>query len=90
MFFGYARMGASVVPVVALLAALAAERWIVPRLPRLAQRGTLLAALAGAALLGLEGARCWQQPRIFIDSQEVGPRDPFPPDVHRDQRIEVR
>jgi hypothetical protein len=90
LFFGYARTGATVVPVVALLAALAAARWIAPRFPGLAQRGALLAALAGAALLGVEGLRCWQQPRVLVDGREVGPRDPFPADVHRDQKVEVR
>jgi hypothetical protein len=90
LFFGYARMGATVVPVVALLGALALGRFLLPLLPRLKERGPLLAALLAAAVLSAEAARTWQRPRVRIDGLEVGARDPFPADVHRDQSIEVR
>ena len=91
LFFGYARQGAVVVPVVALLVALAAERWALPRLPRARERGARVAVVAAVALLAIaiEGARCWQSPRLRIDGREVGAHDPFPADVHRDQKIEV-
>jgi hypothetical protein len=91
LFFGYARMGATVVPVVALLGALATERLLLPLLPRLEQHGPLLAGLLAAAALSAEATRAWQRPRLRIDGLEVGAAgDPFAADVHRDQRIEVR
>jgi len=89
LFFGYARQGATAFPVVALLVALGAERWVLPRLTRYRERGALLALLGATVLLGAETARWWQRPRARIDGQEVGARDPFPGDVHRDQRIEI-
>jgi hypothetical protein len=88
LFFGYARLGASVVPVVALLCGLALERFAAPLAPRMG-RGPLLAALL-AAIVAAEGVRAWQGPRVRVDGLEVRVVDPFASDVHRDQRIDVR
>jgi hypothetical protein len=90
LFFGYARLGATVVPVVALLAALAVERWVLPRLRVAPGRGALVAIVAAVVLVGAEAARCWLGPRVRIDGREVSARDPVAADVYRDQRVEVR
>ena len=86
-FFGYARQGAVVIPVVALLAALALERWLPSRLPaRVPTRLTVLLLLLG---VGAETARFLSRPVVRIDGLSVGEVDPFPPDEHRDRRVEV-
>jgi hypothetical protein len=89
-FFGYVRQGAAVVPVVVVLAALAAERFLGPPgspLPGAWRRGIVAACLLAAAV---EAGRWLQQPGIVIDGQAVGAVDPVPADLHRDHRVEVR
>lgn len=87
-FFGYARQGAAVFPVVAVLVAVALDRWTRRRLP---DRAALLVLGAAAVVsLVLEAGRLAQHPEIRIDGQLVTTRDPFPPDLHRDQHVEVR
>jgi hypothetical protein len=81
-FFGYARQGAVVVPVVAVLAAIAVERWI----PARPSRWIAAALLAGVLL---EGARFASKPDVRIDGTVVGREDPFPPDEHEPHRVEV-
>jgi hypothetical protein len=91
LFFGYARQGATVIPVVALLAALAAGRWLVPRIPSLPPKGAM--TLAGAILflpVAIEAARFLSRPVLSLDGQAVGSVDPFPPHLHRDQQLQVR
>jgi hypothetical protein len=91
LFFGYARQGAMMVPVVALLAALALVRWggaLVDRIP--GPRRTLLVALALALPVAVEIARFASRPAVTIDGQAIGPADPFPADEHRDQAVLVR
>jgi hypothetical protein len=91
LFFGYARQGATVIPVLALLLGLAAKRWVLARLPRPAEKraGPFAAAILLLAV-GVEGARLIAKPVVLIDGQVVGPTDSFATDVHRDQRVEVR
>jgi hypothetical protein len=88
LFFGYARQGASVIPVVALLFALAADRWLLRRttIP-LGRRG---AALLAVLALGLETARFLAGPTVVIDGRVAGATDPYPDDLGQDHRIEVR
>ena len=81
LFFGYARQGAVVIPVIALLLALAA-RPLLTRIPTTALAGVLLVAVAA------EAVRVATRPNIFIDSQPAT-IEPAPADVHRDQRVEV-
>lgn len=89
-FFGYARQGAAVVPVVLVLAVLAVERARgtadAPPTPSW-RRGIVAACLVAAAL---EGARTVQRPGLVLDGHPVGAVDPVPPDLHRDHRIEIR
>ncbi len=95
-FFGYARQGASVIPVVALLVALAMGMLIdAVRRGRPASRGisrrSLRAILAAVILLvGIEGARWLRKPVVTVDGQAIGAVDPFPIGDHRDRRVEVR
>jgi hypothetical protein len=91
LFFGYARQGAVVIPVVALLASLAAERWVLARVAR--PGGSRVPRFAIAVLLvgvGLEAARFFAKPGVSIDGRTAGATDPFPADDHRYRRIEVR
>jgi hypothetical protein len=91
LFFGYARQGATVVPVLALTAALAMERWSLPLVLRLpARRATLLVGLLAAAPVLVEGARWAARPRVTVDGQAIDRADPFPAREHRDQAIRVR
>ena len=87
-FFGYARQGAVAVPVVALLAALALDRWLVGRvLPR--ARATRLAVVILLLGAGAEAARFAARPVVRIDGLPAGEADPIPPDDHRARRIEI-
>jgi hypothetical protein len=87
-FFGYARQGAMVIPVVALLLALAAERYV-PVLARAQPRAVVRAAsLALAALIAVEAARVWRPPALNIDGRPLEAGDGA--DVHRDQTITAR
>jgi hypothetical protein len=91
LFFGYARQGALVTPVVALLAALAIARWGGPLAARMPDRRAGLAiALALAVPVLLEAARWLQRPQVAIDGRTIGATDPFPPGDHRDQAVAVR
>lgn len=87
-FFGYARHGVVAFPVVALLAALAAVRWV-PRLARSAPRDVARATvLALLAVVALEGARAAWPPALTVDGRPLDAGDTA--DVHRDQRIDAR
>lgn len=90
LFFGYARQGATIVPVVALLLAVSAETWLLPRLPRLSPRqAACLVAVLVLVGVGVESVRWARPPVIRVDGLVAGPVDPFPPDLHRDHRIDV-
>jgi len=87
-FFGYARQGASTFPVVAVLVALGAARWIPglrDREPGRVLRATTLALLAAAAV---EGARALHPPALAVDGRPLEAEDSG--DVHRDERIDAR
>jgi hypothetical protein len=77
-----------IVPVVALLLALAAERWM-PALGRAQPRAVVRAAtLALAALVAVEAARTLRPPELSIDGRPLEAGDPA--DMNRDQTIEAR
>ncbi len=86
LFFGYARLGASAIPSIALLVALAAE----PLLLALAGRARLL--VPGLLALGVlaEAARFVAKPSLLLDGQPVSASDAFPLDDHAAHRLEVR
>jgi hypothetical protein len=87
-FFGYARQGAAVFPVVALLMGLALDRLMTGRLGKRRARVALAAWMAVS--VGLEAARLVRGPEVFVDGLPITAGDPFPADLHRDQRIDVR
>ncbi len=93
VFFGYARMGATVVPVIALLASLALTRALAGVPPRWRWgRVPGLTALTGVVLLGgliLESVRLCAPPRVSVDAAPVDSVDPFPEGNYQDRRIEV-
>ncbi len=85
-FFGYARQGASAVPVVALLGALACE----PLARRLRVRVVPVAVVACALVLGAEGWRFVRAPTVLLDGRVVGTADPLAGQDPRDVSVRVR
>lgn len=86
LFFGYARQGASCVPVVALLLALAV--FTGARLD--VRKALLIAAVIAAVGLGLELYRALDPPRQVLDGRTLEKGDPFPLRDHHDRRLELR
>lgn len=87
-FFGYARQGASTIPVVALLVVLGAGALpIVSRVPARSWRSAAL--LAGLLLVAIEGQRWASQPRLILDGREVAAQDPWPVDRHEPRSLRV-
>jgi hypothetical protein len=82
LFFGYVRTGATAIPVIAILAGLAVERWLRARPSRLA-----VAVLAVG--VAVEAARFVSRPVVSIDGGHVGATDRLPSDEHSEHRIEV-
>ena len=85
-FFGYARQGATLVPVLALALALLVE----PYWERLPKGRVPQGALAcGLLLVVLEGVRFLSPPEVRIDDRPaVTAGDPWPLAHHRDRQIE--
>ncbi|MEE8524485.1 MAG: hypothetical protein V3T72_11185 [Thermoanaerobaculia bacterium] len=95
LFFGYARHGATCVPVIALLAAVAIlgpggdEKSSEPRITAATYRKWRLGAVVAAVLaLGLELYRAVDPPRVLLDGQGIENGDPFPVKDHQDRRLE--
>lgn len=96
-FFGYAREGAAMFPVIALLLSLFIVRGVL-RHPREAtpghagpamKRRFLVLCLVAALLLGIEGLRWHSEPVITLDGQEAGERNPFPGMEYRERQMRV-
>ena len=85
-FFGYARLGAVLVPVIGVLLGLAAEPFA-NRHPRAASR-VFLGVLA--ALVAAEALRYGVGVRVLVDGVEVKTVEPWPPLEFEDRRLEVR
>jgi hypothetical protein len=82
-FFGYARQGAAVIPVLAVLIGLA--------LARLDGRRIVTATVAALLLAtAIEVARMASRPTLLLDSRTLGAFDPDAADDHEDQTLEVR
>lgn len=85
-FFGYARLGATTIPVVSLLVALSIERWA-PALPP--GRRVRAAGIALVAMVALEAVRSVQRPGLALDGDAAGPQDPVPRADHVDHRLTI-
>jgi hypothetical protein len=85
LFFGYARSGAMIIPVLALFAASAVAR-IVPLSPR---RGLATAAVLVVLAGGAEVARTLNPPDLYLKRRPVGPVDPYPAKLYIDQYLTV-
>ncbi len=95
LFFGYARHGASVIPVLALLVALAVVsviRWLETTQTdsaKTSQRWRAIPIVLALTLIVVEGARTISQPTLTLDGVEAGARDPWPVDRHVERRLQV-
>ena len=92
LFFGYARQGALVAPVLILLVVLAVEHiaslpWFAAR-SKMRTRMLVASWIAVALLVGSDGLRCLNGVRTTMDGAVVGNQDPLPPGDHEQRRIE--
>jgi len=90
-FFGYAREGAVVIPVFALLIGLIAGRGI-PRLAAIseARRWFLASCALALVLVAVEAYRWHSQQVVTLDGRQVGVGSPFPEPDYEDRRLEVK
>jgi len=97
-FFGYAREGAVVIPVFALLLGLLTARGL-PRLPRIPTRISTapnvrkwlqVSCLLALILIAIEGFRWNSGPVVTLDGRLVGAGDPFPGTEYEERRLRVR
>ncbi len=85
-FFGYARFGATVVPVIALLASRGCGALAARAAPRLTARVSRIRALPWVAVMfafvvmSAEALRCRHAPVLYLDEREVTSTSPFPAD----------
>lgn len=91
-FFGYARHGATVIPVVLLLCCLAVQ-WLAARLRPSRVEGLVrrwrkpaLVAIAMVLLLVELGRWIWA-PTVLLDGRNVGATDPFPVTEHENRTV---
>jgi hypothetical protein len=96
LFYGYARHGATVIPVLLLLICLAFQS--MPGLSRYRQalagnrqraRTLLIVAALAIAVTGCELLRLVRQPTVQVDGQALGKYDSWPVDEHEDRMITV-
>lgn len=86
-FFGYARLGATALPALVILASAGLATF----LGRFRQKHLVAVALTLAlVLLGREVWRTSQNLTPFLDARSTAAGDPFPPDLHEDRRVELR
>jgi hypothetical protein len=98
-FFGYAREGAVVIPVFALLIGLLAARGM-PRLAAFsatsvrefpeARRWFLACCALALIMVAVEAYRWQAEPVITLDGRQVGVGSPFPEPDYEDRRLEVK
>jgi hypothetical protein len=87
-FFGYARLGATAIPVVALLVALAVERFV--PVPAWDGGGRRMLLRALGLLMAIEAARWLHHPALALDGDPAGPHDPVPAADHTDHELKVQ
>ncbi len=96
-FYGYAREGAVVIPVFALLLGLLAARGL-PRLSGFPGRAStapsvrrwlLVSCVLALMLIAVEGFRWNSGPVVTLDGREVGAVDPFPGTEYKERRLRV-
>ena len=85
-FFGYARHGATVIPVVVLLAALGVAT-LRPGVFEGRQR-VKVGAIVVALVVVVELFRWISPPTPRIDGRSIGPADPWPLELHEDRRLD--
>jgi hypothetical protein len=86
LFFGYARHGAALVPIVALLVGFALDRAL--RFEAQPARGLLVGAAIVAALgLGIESVRWIAPPDLTLDGVSIERGDPHPLGDHLDRQL---
>jgi hypothetical protein len=90
LFFGYARIGATLVPVLFVLAAVAADRWLLARVPRPERWATAAAGAILLAAIAVEILRFAAPPEVYIRSRRVGPTDPYPEKLYIEQFVSTR
>jgi hypothetical protein len=96
-FFGYAREGAVLIPLLALLAALLATRGLqgVTRRPayagnaRVSARAVWVSLLLAAMLAAVEGVRWASGPVVLLDGRQAGVIEPFPAGEYRPRQLQV-
>ena len=96
-FYGYAREGAVLIPVMALLVALLVTRglpgyaWFPVRFKVNPDAGRLLwvSCILAAALIVIEGYRWDSKPVVTLDGQDVGVVEPFPATQYRERYLQV-
>jgi len=92
-FYGYARLGALVFPVVSVLAS-AAVVSVASRFVRSGSRlasGTLLVTVLLAIMaVAVEGTRFANPPEIHVRGRKIAETDPYPPLLYIDQQINLR
>jgi glucose-6-phosphate-specific signal transduction histidine kinase len=81
MFYGYARQGATTIPVIALALALVVSRLTSSR-EWSSRRLILAAAAAGTLLVGAEAVRFLGEPELYIDGRLTRASDVLPPADH--------
>ncbi|MDA1222305.1 MAG: PCP reductase family protein [Planctomycetota bacterium] len=85
-FFGYARLGAILVPVLGVLVGLGLEP-VAQRYPRVAARALVVVL---AAILVADSFRWGRGVRVLVDGAEVQTVEPWPPLEFEDRKLEVR
>ena len=96
-FFGYAREGAVVIPVFALLLGILAVRGL-QRLPAFpirigshadVRKWLWVGCLLAMVLIAIEGSRWISEPVVTLDGREVGAVDPFPGIEYEERQLRV-
>jgi hypothetical protein len=97
-FFGYAREGAVVIPVFALLLGLLIARGL-PRFPRFrtristspsVKRWLRMSCVLALILIAIEGFRWNSEPVVTLDGRELGAGDRFPGTEYEEGRLRVK